>query len=285
MGQFCHKGKGNNELLYCMEFNSCYIESNDLKALVIDSHKELLNEWNITKSLKTKETVFDTIVKFKEADPMRPYIYSYRINDSTLLGYLGSSAEDFNHTKPILPAIELRDIYSGDVLKTIQVFSDTFEDDGLPINLIKTEKGYIPSFNYFYSITAVKPDCKYMVQAMKYLAQLNIVNIETGEIKGIRLKDTPDFSIFGNNKNIKKQYFRGGLIATENFIYVGYSGEEINAKKSNVQYIYKFDWNGDILDIYDLGLSVDKILYNKVTSELYAFDSSNLKLYLVDTKL
>lgn len=283
LGQFCHKGKGNNELLYCMELDNCYIKSNDLKALIVDSHKGLIHEWNITKSIEMKETVFDTITKFKNTDPMRPYIYSFRINDSTLLGYLGSSADDFNRKKPILPAIELRDIYSENILKTIHVFNDTFEDDDFPSKLISTKDDYIPSFYYYYSITDVKPDCKYAVQSMKFLSQLNIINIETGEVKGIRLKDTPNFSLFRNYKNIKKQYFRGGVIATDDCIYAGYSGMEADMKGNNVRYIYKFNWDGDILNVYDLGLNVEQILYNKGTGELYAFDSSNLKLYLIKT--
>lgn len=281
LGQFCHRGKGNNELLYCTELSNCYMNLNDLKAFVLDSHKELLHEWNISKSVEIKETVFDTVFRFKNIDPMRAYDYSYRINDSILLGYLGSSADDFNRKKPILPAIEIRDIYSDNVFKTIYVFKDTFEDKDIPANLINNNKGFIPAFYYYNSTTDVRPDCKYAVQSMKFLAQLNIINIETGEIRGIRLKDTPDFSLFKNHKNIKRQYFLGGLIATDNFIYAGYSGESANLRGNNVRYIYKFNWDGDIMKVYDLGLSVSQILYNRATNEFYAFDSTNLILYLI----
>lgn len=285
IGQFCHKGKGNNELLYCIGLNNCYVESNELKTLVTDTHKDMLYEWNISKSIETKETIFDKIIDFKIIEPDRPYTYTYRINDSTLLGYLSSGANDFYRTKPILPAIELRDIFSKNIFKTINVFKDTFEEREPPVNRVNNEKGFIPSFNFFRSITDVRPDCKYAVQAMVYLAQINIINIMTGEVKGIRLKDSPDFSIFRNYKRIEKRYFSKDVIATNDYIYVGYSGENLDVKGNNVGYIYKFDWNGDIIDVYDLSFNVSQILYDRATNKLYAFDSSNLKLYLVDIEL
>lgn len=282
IGQFCHKGNGNNELLYCMELDNLYTESGELKALVTDTHKNMLYKWNISKSIETKETVFDTTINFKIAEPDRPYTYTSRLNDSTLFGYLSSGADDFARTKPVLHAIELRDIFSETVFKTIHVFKDTFEDEKPPYEMINQDKEFIPALNYFRSMTDVKPDCKYAVQAMKHLAQLNIITIETGEVKGIRLKETPDFSIFSNYKNIKNCYFTGILRATDDAIYVGYSGESLQKRGNKVKYLYKFDWNGDVIDVYDLGLDVNQLLYDKATNQLYAFDSFNLKLYLVN---
>lgn len=61
---------------------------------------------------------------------------------------------------------------------------------------------------FFYSNDAIKPDGTKVVQAMVHLAQLNILDLETGHVSGYRLEGEPDFSVLKVMKN-KVVFYKG----------------------------------------------------------------------------
>ncbi|MDR2287277.1 MAG: hypothetical protein LBE04_07370 [Prevotellaceae bacterium] len=46
-----------------------------------------------------------------------------------------------------------------------------------------------------YSMDKMKPDKTKIAMGLRYLRQINIMDIETGKVTGYRVKDTPDFNI------------------------------------------------------------------------------------------
>ena len=72
---------------------------------------------------------------------------------------------------------------------------------------------------------ACKPDGTKVVQAMLYLPQLNILDVETGQVVGFRMKGAPDFSIFEDEKDVYNIYYIG-VQADDNYIYALYWGKE-----------------------------------------------------------
>ena len=159
-------------------------------------------------------------------------------------------------------------MFTPKVNKTYNIFKKNFEDEKCEFYMSNDEsKGLTFSENFFYSDTEIRPDVKYVVQSMWHLAQLNVLNLETGEIRGFRVKDTPDFSIFKTPRYLK-WYLCGGVCVTNDRIFVGYSGEEPK-RQDNSRYIYEFNWDGALLNIYDVGMSYDDLKYNSVTNKLY----------------
>lgn len=258
-GDFCPKGNAGNELIRAQRIKTVFKESDELKTFVFDYHKKRLYKWNISKSIKAKTTVFDTVVKFEKTSKNDNYAYIKPIGDSTCLVYNQSYYVNSNHnTLPELASLKTRDIFTPKVNKTYNIFKKNFEDKKTSFNMSSAEReGMTFSQMFFYSDTEVRPDGKYVVQSMWCLAQLNILNLETGEVKGFRMKDTPDFSVFENPKYLK-WYFCGGLCVTNDRIFVGYSGEE-RKRQDNSNYVYEFNWDGEILNIYDVGMGYDDL--------------------------
>ena len=269
LGDFCPKGNAGNELSGADPINKVFHESNELKTFILDYNKNRLYKWNISKSIKNNTTVFDTIVKFEFSSKNKQYLYFKPINDSTLLVHNQSYLVNRkHHTLPELGSLKTREIFSPKVHKTYHIFKKNFEDKKSSFFMSHEERKYMTfADKFFYSDTEVRPDGKYVVQSMWCLAQLNILNLETGEIKGFRMKDTPNFSIFKNPKYLK-WYFCAGLCVTNDRIFVGYSGGERKGQ-DNSSYVYEYNWDGEILNIYDVGMGYDNLRYNEITNKLY----------------
>lgn len=280
IGNFCHRGKAQNEILETMPISSIYKVRNELKTIIVDPNKSQLYEWNITKSIHTQTTIFDTIIPFKSlSKAMRPYDYVEYMNDSTLITYTQSCLLNPYEKEPELPFIELRAFSKDSLYKKIYVFNAVFHDNKPLANLSDIEYDQItPSYRFYSSRTSIRPDHLFIVQSMLYLGQLNIIDVTTGEIIGIRLKGTPDFSLFKNARNINNFYFCGGLWTTNDRIFVGYNGGK-EERNGNVKFLYEFDWAGNIINIYNINRNVDELIYDKVNRLFYCFNSSEEKLF------
>jgi hypothetical protein len=150
--------------------------------------------------------------------------------------------------------------------------------------LIKSYKPYnafVPLSDRFYkkalhtlsfsSMDRIKPnDNTKLAMGMKSMDQINIMDVATGEIKGYRNKNSPDFNYLKDDiDNIKRYYL--DLCVDDKYIYALY--ESMNDAEFNTgSTLNVFDWDGNF---------IRKILLDKaVISTSMGFDPVNKYLYI-----
>jgi hypothetical protein len=110
--------------------------------------------------------------------------------------------------------------------------------------------------------------------ATAILYQINILDIETGILKGFRMNRTPDFGdITGRRQELKFHYL--AITADPQYIYVLYVGEDTNLKSGfpNGRFIHVFDWRLFIIVRIFLFFPSDKDVRQR--GEVFAEHNSN----------
>jgi hypothetical protein len=138
------------------------------------------------------------------------------------------------------------------------------------------------------SMDRIKPDDNTkLVMAMFSMDQINIMDVTTGEIKGYRNKNSPDFNYLKDIDNIKNYYL--DVCVDDKYIYGLYLNGK-NGLGSTANILHVFDWDGNfirkiVLDKTVLYLSmgfdpVKKYLYidtlGEDDEEIYRYDLSYL---------
>ncbi|MFI3262424.1 MAG: hypothetical protein R3Y26_05900 [Rikenellaceae bacterium] len=269
LGKFVSKGNARNEMISPSIVKNAFIENNEIKVLVKDVDKKLSYKWNVTKSIEQNITVFDFIVDYEDDSASDSYHYSTLLDESKLLGYTQAFNVTENQKCPERPVLVIKDVNSSEVYNEYYVFKKTFDN--------RTNEA-MASEDFFYSDTKERPDKKYVVQAMWFLPQINIINLETEKIKGFRLDKGLDFSIFNTPSLITHIYFCSGIHTTNDKIFVGYRGVTDNKSKE----IYVFDWNGKLLKACQLDIEYDKILSDPITNKQYVYQADTGEIFKVE---
>jgi hypothetical protein len=204
--------------------------------------------------------------------------FTYILNDSLFLGYNQGEKLYSGDGSPLPPAYHLYNARTKELIKSYK-----------PYNAL-----VLPSFCDLYQIMMIlgsrdriKPDNTKLIMAMFSMDQINILDVATGEIKGYRNKNSPDFSYLKDIDNLKRYYL--DVCVDDKYIY-GLSLNGKNSKGRTGNTLNVFDWNGNfirkiVLDKEVLYLSmgfdpVNKYLYIDILSEddeeIYRYDMSYL---------
>lgn len=270
IGYFCPKGQGPNEFLSTSPVYQFFKKGEDVMTL-LDGDFQSLAFWNLTKSLQTGKTVYDTIVR----DYKGLGLFFFRLPDDTLLNVVSSRYEDVSQATT--PYCERRSLYAdGEVQK-------------LPIYKLETvsNKSAAESVDRFFnSWSALKPDGTKLVQAMSYLPQLNIMDTRTGQVVGYRMKGEPDYSLVQTEmKNLTRYYL--SVQADDKYIYAAYWGKESWGNDSSpsmptFDQIHVFDWEGNLLYKLKTDQSFFIIWLDTVRNRLYTRDWNTDEIYYLD---
>ncbi|MDR3245240.1 MAG: hypothetical protein LBT50_02270 [Prevotellaceae bacterium] len=110
----------------------------------------------------------------------------------------------------------------------------------------------------------IKTDKTKFAIIMNYLRQINIIDIKTGEIKGFRFKNSPDFTTVANAHytDLKEYYIRA--CADDNFIYAA-------MPEGQNTVVDVFDWSGNYLKklVFDKNIGESNIALDHVNKYLY----------------
>ena len=134
------------------------------------------------------------------------------------------------------------------------------------INKVST----MPFEMYFCSYDAIHPNKKKVAMTYALLSQVDVLDLETGKLTGLRKKDTPDFHDL-ETKDSGFVFYYGDISVDDTYIYATYINslyEEFDSFSSNE--IHVFDWDGN---------PVTKIITDQKFS-LSSLDSVNKKLYM-----
>ncbi len=280
IGSFCLRGQGPEDVVQANALFQLKQEDGELKTLIDESARNRLLKWNITRSIQTGKTVWDTIVPFtNKSDSYRTHLFVFLQSGDTILS---SVNEDIiSDYEAFTPYYERRLLSNDELLQNYFFYKEDsiFNSDVSPLS-------------FFYTWDAIKPDGSKIAQVMRTLPQLNIIDTHTGKITGYRMKGGGDFSLVESDEPYDKVYYNW-VHADDRFIYAVYWGKEqwevsMEAKIPDLRTIYVFDWDGNLryelqTDKTYLRIWVDPVrnrLYtqNHDTDEVYYIDLSELNL-------
>jgi len=134
--------------------------------------------WNITQSVKQGTTVIDTIISYasEKDNKSTPYGSFFFQKDNTLLAKVQSVP--LGNGDATLPFYQQRTIDTNKLLKNYSIYKQSVKDRDSPTT----------AQTFSSSNDACKLDGTKVVQAMLYLPQLNILDVETGQVVGFRMK-------------------------------------------------------------------------------------------------
>jgi hypothetical protein len=136
--------------------------------------------------------------------------------------------------------------------------------------------------NYLHSIDRIKPDNRKIAMAMEMLSQINILDIETGKLIGVRIKETPDFKDLASKKDNFSIYYTD-ICVDDDYIYSLYANVLFDEKNypfvSNE--IHVFDWKGTPIRKIILDKELDYIALEPIHKKIYAIDTKD-EIYSYD---
>lgn len=269
-GYFCPKGHGPKEFAGMNPIYQFFKKGEDVVTLFDGD----LKSWaflNLTKSIKSGETVYDTIFS-RSSNNSLFFFYTPNNNIINVI-----SAEYTNVYESTTPYCEIYNIYNNNEVKKIPIYK---------VPSVTNKSAVEPVGRFFNTWDALKPDGTKLVQAMSYLPQLNIIDTNTGEVKAYRINDDADYSLLQTEMNDLKRYYLS-VQADDNYIYAAYWGKELwdgslDTPMPIFDQIHVFDWNGNLLYKLKTDHSYFVIWLDTVRNRLYTRNWDTDEIYFLD---
>ena len=253
--QLCRKGRGPGEFLSVFPLFTVA----DGSIIVYDSLTGKVSEVRVS-----GDNVGDVAHEVKLEVPLgqgTPMIMTtYKLNGGELLAYNSIQAPE-EYVSIESPYYALFDYETGAEKRAFQLF------DATPL-AHSSEWASTTAFDLRDCVSGDKTTACFVMGTMPVFGFLDI---ESGKVKGFRLKGAPTFSADENRT------FFAGVCAQDRFVYAlyfGKTGSELG--REPVTTLYKFDWSGHILKKYELeGLyrgcyaTSDKLYLSKIEDDMH----------------
>jgi hypothetical protein len=209
-----------------------------------------------------------------------PFSFVFILNDSLFLANNQGEEQYQGKGSFIPPAYHIYNSRTKERLKSYKPYngfvplSDRFYEMALYVDC-------------YYSVDRIKPDKSKLVMAMELMDQINILDLTTGEVKGYKNKQSPDFSYLRSITDNLKAYYTD-LCVDDRYIYGLYSVTHRSGRNFDTNIINVFDWDGNFIKkialdkvVLDYTLDpVNKFIYINTLSEddeeIYRYDLSYL---------
>lgn len=269
IGSFISRGQGNNEFYDVSPIYQLYEENKELKTLLFASNESKALIWNISKSIKEGKTVFENIYPYKwRNEHPSAYIYLAKINKDTFIGCIPGT--NIGNDKNTIPCLQLRTLSTNKALRNITIYKEPAPE--------KNRSGLETAFLFDFQ-SCITPDCSKIIQTMAYLGHIDIIDVQTGEIKGLRLNTSDDFSIFLTDMKDAKHYYHR-IQTNGKYILALWCGEKIYEKRNRTwNTLHVFDMNGKMLKQIKLNTAVSDIWIDPINNLLYGKNSNTEKIY------
>jgi len=268
LNRLCRRGKGYNEYISIKHKNQFTVNNENLCLWIYDNvYTRKISLLNISESMKQKETIYDTTYTYTVGSeysmPLSP-IFIPR-EDSLFIAKNHPQEMALHSIEYLLPAYHLYNGKTNKEIKEYQLFSG---------NILPSDEN-VNSFtfggqDFFDMQSSISPDGKKIAMAMHLYPQINILDMETGELTGCKISKTIDLGSLSNTKmeNLKRYFL--DVYADNNYIYALYSGTSVNKDVFASNQIFVFDWKGNILK---------NIVIDNITETITIADE---KLYIHD---
>lgn len=245
----------------------------DGNIMALFSGKESLVFWNLTQTIQTGKTVYDTIIPVhKELG-----LFFFHLPNECLLNVMSAQFTDIYQSS--LPYCERFAIYKNSKVQKFPIYKQ---------ETIHNNQAVKPVGRFFNSWDALKPNGTKLVQAMGFLPQLNIIDTNTGQVVGYRMKNGPDYSlVYTKMKDLTRYYV--SVQADDKYIYAVYWGKKswgdrLGDPLPKFDQIHVFDWKGNLCYKLKTDQSFFQIWLDTTRNRLYTRDWNTDEIYYLDLK-
>lgn len=271
IGSFCRKGLGDKEAISVNGIFQFFKKKDDIMTVLYASNEGKLFFWNISQSVKKGTTVYDTIVPYNN----KRILFQFYQPEDLLFTYKPS--EELNRNEATTPFYEKRTIYTNELIKDYPIYK---------IKSVQNNDAKSPIDFFFYTWDVMKPDGTKIVQVMRHIPQINILDTHTGNIVGYRIKNDPDFSLLKTDMESMNIYYNC-VHADDNYIYATYWGKEPWVDRLGVELpvfntIHIFDWDGKLLYKLVTDQSFFRVWADPIRKRLYTININTDKVYYLD---
>lgn len=233
VGLFCRKGRSWNEPLSALPLSETYVKSGDLVADVFSFMDSKLFVWNISQSMKTKTDVYENVIRLGDGrNAPVPWMSFYRLDDHSVIAYNSMQAAMSQYAENA-PVYEIYDTSSGEKARELKLFNAVNAETDSPMFTSKI---------FLSNVDCIKPDRSKLCFCMSYMPVYCILDIESGEAVGYRIKGLDAFAP-------REQRWHFADVQTDGkYIYALYSGEILfNEQGTDIPNIlYVMDWDGNL---------------------------------------
>ena len=269
LGKFFPCGHGHDEYLTVSPVFQIFKEDGHQKTLLTAPNEDYVMIWDITESLAVGKTVCERVSKY-EYDKGCPISISRceYIGTDKVLTYRGG----YHNPQTGQIAVPIWQMWSfdgGKHLADIRLFQ-----------AIKNENPHVMPETFYSGMATVKKDRTKFAEAMLYLPQINIVDVESGKARGFLMEDYDDYAIFSTDMSGASYYYRD-IQSSDDYIYALWCGKRISEynMEEGMDEIHVFDWNGTMIRRMKLSEPVQKLFYDDMCRSLYGCDAEGSKLY------
>lgn len=276
LGGYNPGGLGPDETLAVGPVFQFYKENNDLKTLLLAPNEKELLLWNISQSLQESKTVYDSIIPYDWiSEHSSAYLYISVINENEILAYVPAAPKTMDGKTSTLPYYQLRTLYSNKLIRNYPIFKKCIKS--------------VNSTDFFSSSDCLKPDKSKIVQVMRFVPQINIIDVTSGEVKGYRLDESVEWPFNEKNNDILEiSTYYTGVQVTDQYIFALYS-EGKNDVEKRPHMIYVYNWDGILIKKIDLKGEyvatmfldpVNNLLYT--SNQMYTYEESTNNIFYYD---
>ena len=260
LGEFGIKGNGPMESPVFDIIHNLDSKNGDIVVPIQDFAKKRSLLCNVTKTLENNMPVYDTIVSCNWVDDFGrfPVFYS-DIDDDRMFVVLDTTPIE-NLGRVITPKFGVISRSEKKFLSTHRVFRDSVEVFGFN----ERWNPYMP----FSCKCAINQSKTKVAIGMTYLPQINILDVESGDVKCFRIENSPE------ERLTKSIVYYGSIQCDDKLIYALYQNLNSNMSSPDDYHKYQselhiFNWNGELIEKWKL----DRF-YNSISvddGEIYGF--------------
>ena len=265
------RGQGPDEfsqLSGCQQFEQ---ENGDIKLWMYEDVAGKFHLLNISQTLIEKKTVVDSVIDIRWTTPdsfFRPNSFVFALEDNKVITKNQAYKEDEKSYDYIPPAYHLFNIMDKSKIEDIILYDQ-------PLINKDTEAAWFGE--YQHSLDRIKPDKSKIAMGMQLLCKINILDLASGELKGFRMKGTPDFKdlVKGSTRDLRGYYLN--VCVDNDYIFSFYS----NNKYADIENFYNsnevhvFDWEGNAVKRLLLNQEGDYLRLDPVNKKLYTKNAAD----------
>lgn len=237
VASFAPKGRGNKEFLNLTPIIQSYEEQGERKALLTAINEEKAVVFNITKSVLERKTVYDTIFALKWRNKStRSFISIFWDAQDNILAFKQPEQMNLKAYRYSLPQWYVIDPKTDEILRKYDLFKTAIYNP-----VAEQINGH-----FFSSFNLLNEERTKIVMFMPLLPQINILDLETGKLQGIRLSGYPDFKDLATENKTFREYY-GFSAIDRNYIYALWLDKDYTKIEQNKScFVYVFNWTGEL---------------------------------------
>lgn len=230
--------------------------------------------FNVTKSILTKKTEIDSVFNLKwREDYFKPFMFVFSLTETTVLAKESSNKRILKeniYTPPRYLTFNLEERRHKREYELYSEFNNkSIEDLNEAIH---------------FSFDKLSPNRNKLAMAMVHLAQINILDLETGKLKGIRMSGTESFASLEevNKPRDLKMYYKNIDVDEHNIyaLFIENNAEAIaDYESSRSDVVQVFDWEGNYIRKLKLDQNIEHISVDSKNRLLYGVNNEDGVVY------